>query len=328
MRYRTIPGTELNASLICLGSCFFGTSIPRDDAFAVLDAFAGQGGNFVDTAHVYASWMPNGVGASERTLGAWLQARGVRKSFIVATKGGDPDLETNGPPRLAPEQITHDLLESLERLQSDYIDLYWLHRDNPRVPVDEIIDVLNQHLAAGRLRAIGASNWSVKRQLEAAAYARAHGLVSFCASEIGFSLAPVSRENSDHNVIYMDEGTLQEYIETQIPVVAFSSQAEGFFSGKYGRYLPLPDTPQAKRVASLYFCEENWDRLERAQALAAKYGRTANQIALAFLLSQPFPVYPIVGCRTVAQVLDSCAAADLALSAEEVAALAGHYHQF
>jgi aryl-alcohol dehydrogenase-like predicted oxidoreductase len=328
MRYHLIPKTRLRAARICLGTCFYGTAIPRDDAWAMLDTFGQQGGNWADSAHCYASWLPDGEGASERTLGGWVQARGVRQEFLIATKGGDPDLKAGGPPRLRPEEITHDLYESLERLGTDYVDLYWLHRDNPSVPVDEIIAILNEHRAAGRIREFGASNWTVRRQQDAAAYAGRHRLATFAAAEIGFSLAPVNRERSDHNVIFMDDGTLQDYCRTRIPVMAFSAQAEGWFSGKYGRNTVLSDTPQARRAADLYACEENLARLERAQHLAAQHGCSANQIALAYLLAQPFLVFPIVGCRNVKQVLDSCGATKIRLTPTEVAWLQGNYRQF
>jgi aryl-alcohol dehydrogenase-like predicted oxidoreductase len=229
--------------------------------------------------------------------------------------------------RLSPAEIAHDLAESLERLQADSIDLYWLHRDDPAVPVGEIMDALHAHLAAGRVRAIGASNWTPARLDAAAAYARARGLASFCASQIGWSLAQANPEMIGQNgMLYMDTGTLEYHRRSGLPVMAYSSQGQGFFSGKYARSL-LTARGQAtatEAMAHLYFSEANFARLERAQALAAQAGVTANQIALAYLLSQPFPVYPIVGCRTVEQVRASCAASGLQLDEGEVAWLEGN----
>jgi aryl-alcohol dehydrogenase-like predicted oxidoreductase len=322
MRYLTIPQTELEASVICLGTGGFGTNIPQDRAWELLDAFVEQGGNFVDTARVYGAWVPGGEGLSERTLAAWIKVRGGRAKLVLATKGGHPDLATMHVSRLSPAEITADLLGSLEALGTDYIDLYWLHRDDPAVPVGEILGVLNEHLAAGRIRAIGASNWVPERLAEAAGYARAHGLTGFCASQVGWSLAAANPGAIPvPGMLYMDAQAMTYHIRTGLPVVAYSSQAQGFFSGKYALRSGEQQKPPSETLARLYFSDENFGRLERVRALAARYGRSANEIALGYLLSQPFPVYPIVGCRTVEQVRASCAAWDVRLSAEEVAFL-------
>jgi aryl-alcohol dehydrogenase-like predicted oxidoreductase len=324
MDYGTIPGIAPAPSVICLGTGGFGSSIPRETAFAILDAYAGQGGNFLDTAHIYAAWEPGGSGASERTLGAWLKRNGMRRRFVVGTKGAHPHLQSMQVSRLSPVEITQDLEESLERLDTDTIDLYWLHRDDPAVPVGEILGVLNEHLAAGRVRALGASNWSTARLVEAAAYAGAHGMQTFCASQIGYSLAQSQLLNpSVEGARYMDDRAWQWHRQTGVPLVAFSSQALGFFSGKYvggGRSLK---TGKDQTVKKIYLSAKNLERQERATALAEKDGRTANQIALAYLLSQPFPVFPIVGSQTVEQVLDSCAAAAFTLRPDEIAWLEG-----
>jgi len=324
MDYGTIPGIALAPSVICLGTGGFGSSIPRETAFAILDAYAGQGGNFLDTAHVYAAWEPGGAGASERTLGAWLKRSGLRRRFVVGTKGGHPHLQSMQVSRLSPVEITQDLGESLERLDTNTIDLYWLHRDDPAVPIGEILGVLNEHLAAGRVRALGASNWSMTRLVEAAAYAGAHGMQTFCASQIGYSLAQSQLPNpSADGTRYMDGQAWEGHCQRGMPLMAFSSQAQWFFSGKYvgdGRNLK---TGKDQTVKKIYFSARNFERQKRAVALAEKYGRTANQIALAYLLSQPFPVFPIVGSQTVEQVLDSCAAAALTLRPGEIAWLEG-----
>jgi aryl-alcohol dehydrogenase-like predicted oxidoreductase len=320
MEYRSIPNTALKPSAIGLGTGDFGSGIPRDDAFAILDAFAEQGGNLADSAHVYAAWRPDGIGASERTLGAWVKSRGRRQDFIISTKGAHPRLETMHIPRMSPAEITQDLTESLERLDTDYIDLYWLHRDAPQVPVGEILGVLNKHIAAGRIRAIGASNWSVARLQEAAAYAAGHGLQSFCANQIGYSLAQVAAGNpaTMPGTLYMDAPTWAYHKATGLPVVAFTSQASGFFSGKYAAGAGR-ETPKGQALAPLYFTPANFTRLERAEALAAKLGCTANQINLAYLMNQPFTVIPLVGSRSPEQVRASCAAARLALTPDDVA---------
>jgi aryl-alcohol dehydrogenase-like predicted oxidoreductase len=318
VRYRTIPETPLNPSLLCLGLENHGTAIPVEVSWRLLDTFVELGGNFVDTAYVYAAWLPDGAGASERNLGAWLKSHGMRPQMVVATKGACADYPHGQTPRLHPEEITHDLLISLERLQLAEVDLYWLHRDDPQVPVGEILGVLNEHLAAGRVRAIGASNWRPARMQEAAQYARAQGLVGFCASQIRFSLAQANFPAGIRADTWsMNDETQAWHEETGVPVVAFSPQALGFFSGKYAADAPAP----RGELAELYFSERNWGRLRRAQETAEIHGCKANEVALAYLLHQRFPVYPIIGCRTVEQLLASCSAVNVSLEPGELAYL-------
>ena len=161
-----------------------------------------------------------------------MQSRGVRASFHVGTKGDHPDLKAMDISRVSPAEITHDLYQSLERLQTGYIDLYWLHEDDPDVPVGELLGVLNDHLSAGRVRSIGASNWTIERHRQAAAYARAHRLVGFCASQIGWSLAHANRKpQTSKHTIFMHDARLEYHKESAMPIFAWSSQASGFFAG-------------------------------------------------------------------------------------------------
>ncbi len=320
MHYSPFAGVPLAPSVICLGTGGYGTNIPTEQAFALLDAFAEQGGNFLDTARIYGAWAPGGEGASEKTLGAWLKRTAARDRFVISTKGAHPDLATMHISRIGPADLAADIRASLDALQTDVIDIYWLHRDDPAVPVGEILAALNEHLAAGRVRAIGASNWSLARLVEANEYAREHGLTGFQANQIGWSLAAANTGTAPvAGMLYMDAATHAYHRQTGLPVLAYSSQATGFFSAKYRReQLAEPATTTASR---LYFTPENFDRLDRATELARRHGITANQVNLAWLLGQPFPVYPIVGCRTVEQVRDSCAAADVMLTADEIASL-------
>lgn len=320
MRYHTLGGMPLAPSLVCLGGGPLGSAIPRERAFELLDAYTEAGGNWVDTAHVYAAWLPDGAGVSERTIGAWIKARGVRQSFMVGTKGAHPKLSTMHIPRLQPADITQDLFESLERLQSDYIDLYWLHRDDPAIPVGEILGIVNEHLSAGRIRALGASNWTVARLQEASEYAASHQLVGFCASQIGWSLAEPNPVTSAYaGTLNMDKPTLAYHIASGLPVVAYSSQAGGFFGGKYSRASASDPALVGSGMAKHYFNDTNFTRLEHAQALAARLGQTTNAIAVAYLTNQPFAGFAIAGCRTVEQVRDSCAATDVLLSPVDLA---------
>ncbi len=301
-------------SELCLGTGGFGTAVPRDTAWAIMDRFVEAGGTFFDTAHVYAAWLPDGAGASERTIGGWVAARGCREDVVIGTKGGHPDLRSMDVSRLAPEDIASDLHESLDRLGIDYVDLYWLHRDDATIPVGEIMDALSEQLDAGLVRAIGCSNWTPERQVAAARWAQLHKEPGFCASQIGYSLARANAGVAGYaGMLYMDDATHAFHCRTGIPVVAYSSQAGGFFSGKYAAS-DDPTRVANQGIVRTYYSASNFERLGRAQELAAEHGRTANEVNLAYLMSQPFHVVPIVGPRSEAQIEASCAAAGWRLS--------------
>ena len=324
MKYITLPESGLKVSVIGLGVGGFGSDVSQDLSWTILDAFFERGGNIADSAHIYAAWLPNGLGASERTLGGWVRSRGVEKEFVVGTKGGHPNLDTMHISRLSPEEITQDLHESLDRLGMDHIDLYYLHRDDPAIPVAEILDVLNRHISSGLIRGIGASNWSVARIEESRQVCRERGWMGFCASQIGWSLAQVNPAMQGHTgCLFMDEATMRYHESTLLPVMGFSSQALGFFTERYHPGGEGYQTPRGEIVAKYYANEENFGRQARAEDLAARLGCSPNQVGLAYLSSQKFPGGGVVGTYRVEQVVESCGAGDLSLSAEDVAFLEG-----
>ncbi len=322
MIYTKLPRLFFAPSVICLGVAEFGSKISDEESFAMLDDFVAAGGNCADSAHIYAAWLPNGWGQSERTLGAWLKARRPQ-DFFVATKGGHPDLQNMSNSRLASECIAQDLEESLDRLQRDTVDLYWLHRDDPQVPVGEIIDALNDLIRARKIKAIGASNWSAARIEAANQYAAQNDLVGFCASQIGWSLAEVNPDvRGAALTIQMDDELLNWHRQHRFPVMAYSSQANGFF-----HYL-LPDenaetTPKQQALAKSYLSDKNRARYQRATQLAQRLNRTAPEVALAYNWSQNFPSVAIVGATKKEQLQETLRAADLQLSPDDVAFLEG-----
>jgi aryl-alcohol dehydrogenase-like predicted oxidoreductase len=298
--------------VLALGTATFGADIASDEAFAILDAYAAAGGTLLDTAHIYAAWLPNGTGMSERTVGAWMRSRGMRSRMIVATKGCHPLLSDMKRGRMDPIALDRDLGESLERLGDDRVELYWLHRDDPAVPVDEILGALDGQRRAGRIAAFAASNWKPARLAAARAWADRHGVEGFCASQIEWSLATHDPAVvGDPTCLFVGREDFDFHRRSGLALMAYSSQAKGFF-----------DTSRSKRPRE-YDQPANHARRERAIALAARRGMTANQIALAWLTSQPFPTVAIAGPRTRAQMLDSLGAADLVLSEAELAELSG-----
>src|SRR5919106_484258 len=180
MRYGEIPGVNKPVARVIQGSTMIGGDLDEAQSFALLDQVYELGCNTIDTAHVYCG------GDSERIIGRWMQARGLRDQIIIITKGAAHSQDRR---RMTPFDIASDLCDSLARLKTDYIDLYLLHRDNPDVSVEPIIDTLNEHLQAGRIHAFGASNWSHQRIEAANTYAQTNGLVPFVSSSPQFSLA-------------------------------------------------------------------------------------------------------------------------------------------
>ncbi len=321
MRYVKIPKSTLEPSVICLGTASLGTGIPPDESMRLLDSFIDHGGTFIDTAHIYG--LREGERQiSEKTIGRWLAQRGNRERVVLATKGATLDVKTKEH-RVTPEFIRSDLQDSLAALDVESIDLYWLHRDDPTKPIEPILAALEEQREAGTIRYYACSNWSAERMREAASIANQNGWTGFVASQVRWSLA---RENAgvetDTTMLAMDEPMLAFHTQTQMAAVPYSSQAQGFFGGKYDRHLTQPDPPRKRGVIQRYYNDANFRRLEAVRTLAERRGCSTNQIALAYLTHQPFPVFPIVGCRSVEQVEDSCRAAEVRLTAEEVALLA------
>jgi aryl-alcohol dehydrogenase-like predicted oxidoreductase len=309
-----LPGTDLDVSALCFGAGPLGIDVRGADADRLLGAFVDAGGSFFDTAHCYEFWKPDGPGQSERELGAALRRLGVRDRCVVATKGGHPAVEP-GYPRpadfLAPEVLARDITDSLGRLGDERIDLYYLHRDDGRTPVAEIIGALNEEVRRGRVRHIGASNWSVARLREANDYAKANGLQGFVASQVQWSLAePTWRsEPTDPTVRRVGPDEEAFHRETGVPLVTYSATAGGWFGGSGAR---LYDTP------------ENHARKARAERLAAELGVTPAQIAVAWLRSQPgLTVIPLFGTRSPDHLAEIVAAASVALTPEQVRWLYG-----
>lgn len=316
MRYLNIPGTDLKVSSICLGTGGLGSSLDREQSFDLLDALVAQGGNFLDSAKVYADWLPGERSTSERTVGRWMKARGNRAQIIVGTKGAHPDLSSMPISRLSAADIAHDVDASLEHLQTDYIDLYWLHRDDPNKPAGEIIESLNIHINAGKLRYIGCSNWRAERIAQANDYAAAHGLKGFVANQMLWSLAAVNPDGiPDKTLVWMDEGLRDYHQQTGMAAIPYSSQANGLFSKMAQGRLPA--------TAGMYWTDENQKRLLRIQELAGQLGLTITQVVLGYLTSQPFCTVPIVGCHTYSQLADSLSAADVHLTQEQLQFLHG-----
>jgi len=312
MRLVAIPNTDLAVSAICLGTANLGSSVDAEASFALLDAYLERGGNFLDTAQVYANWLPVEESVSEKIIGRWMKARGHRERVVLATKGGHPNLKTMHVPRLSPKEVASDLEGSLRRLGVERIDLYWLHRDDPARPAGEIIEMLRGFAMAGKIRYYGCSNWRAARIVEAQAYAKAHGLAGFVGDQMMWSLAaPEPAALSDKTMVPMDQALWRYHRETGLAAIPYSSQAGGW----------LQKAAAGVRTRPVYDTAGNRARLARAQRLAAETGWTLTQIALGYLLSQPFVTVPIVGCKNAGQLDDSLSAGEVRLTGDQLRGL-------
>ena len=304
MRYRRFEPLGRELSVLALGTAYL-----ADDgeaaSFELLDTWVELGGNLVDSARQY------GDGECERILGKWLAARDAHDDVVLITKGAhhythgsehDPSRK-----RVTPEHVAADLAESLDALRTDAIDLYFLHRDDPAKPVEPIVDALNEHLAAGRILRFGASNWATERIDEANAYAARSGLDGFTASSPGLSLAE-PRDNPWPDTVFAHAREARDwYRRKQLPLFAWSSQAGGFFAGR-----------RDELIDRVYADERNAERLRRAEELGRRKGFSANEIALAWVLHQPFPTYAIIGPRSPDELHESVVGLDVELTPEEV----------
>lgn len=313
MKQINISGTNLTSSSIALGSVPFGSSMNEEDSFAIMDAYVSQGGNMIDTAEVYANWLPGGKSISEITIGKWMKSRQNRNRLVVTTKGAHPDLSTMEITRLSRREITEDVEGSLSRLQVDTIDLYWLHRDDPNRDAGEIIETLNDLVREGKIRYFSCSNWTTDRIQEAQHYAASHQLQPFSANQPMWSLASIDHTQiKDPTLVAMDEKMLHFHRETGLTAIPYSSQAQGLFTKLAEGRLTFDS------VSSMYRSESNQKRFQKVLTLAAEKGITVSQVVLAYMLSHPFPTIPIIGCRSQDQLEDSLKADAVRLTEEEM----------
>ena len=301
MTYGRIEGVDKNVSRVVLGSTAICQTHPAE-AFATYDHFFESGGSAFDTAWWYGTEM-------ERVLGQWVNARGVRKQVVLTGKIAHVK-STDHPydePGCEPESATRELHESLEHLGTDYLDIVLLHRDNPSVPVGEWVDVFNEHLGAGLIHTWGGSNWTIDRIDEVNAYARKHNKRGIAAISNQFSLMKWNEPTWALCESCRDENWRQWLTSSRIPNLAWSSQSAGLLAGR-----------RDDQMTRVWDNPANTGRIQRADALAKKRGCTANNIALAFVLRQPFESYAVIGPENIEQVRTSLDALDVMLTPDEL----------
>lgn len=309
---RTIGRRGLQVSPICLGGNVFGWTADEETSFAVLDAYVAAGGNFIDTANVYSAWVPGNVGGeSEAIMGRWLTARGNRDDVVIATKVG----MQGGPDQ--PKGLTRDLIrrgvaESLARLQTDRIDVYYAHEDDPQTPLTETMAAFDELVREGVVGVVAASNYSAERLREALSISDEHGYARYELLQPHYNLMDRSAY----------EGPLADLcVAEDVAVAPYFALARGFLTGKYRRDQPMPTSPRAVGIARDYVNERGWRVVDALDGVADAHGVRPGQVALAWLLTRPGVVAPIASATTVEQVGELAGAASCSLNADDVARL-------
>ncbi len=296
MLYDDCLGFDKSVSALALGGIILTTS---PEATSIFDAFFAAGGTVLDSAYGY------GKGRVDRLLGEWVNSRGVREQVVVIAKGAHT-------PHCRPDAIAPQLEESLDRMGTDYADLYFMHRDDPSVPVGEFVDVLDELCSAGKMRKFGGSNWSLSRMDEANAYARSQGKRGFDLLSNNFSLAEMLTPMWAGCISSSDPESLSWLQQTQTPIFAWSSQARGFFTDRAGR-----DKLEDPTLVACWYSDVNFARRDRVHELARRLKASPAQVALAYLFAQPFPIFPLIGPVTLDELKDSMGALKVDLSIED-----------
>jgi len=310
-----IAGVSKPVSTIALGTASYSTN-SKEEWFGMLDSYIEYGGTIIDTARGYST--------SEEVIGLWMEEHSTRDRAIIQTKcgltGGDGYLPANNFAAIINEEIT----TSLQTLRTDYIDVLLLHRDNQEMTVAEILEPLNNEIANRRVHAIGASNWEYRRVAEANEYAYKRGMKGFAVVSNNISLA-VPAAAFYKGLVSTDKTGESWHEKTGIPLIPWSSQARGFFTGQYTTqmrddYDKAPEKDGfTKQMIRVYCTDENFKRLERANELGEKKGGyTAVEVALSYLLQKPFPLVPVVGPRNQEELASCVKATSLTLTSSEV----------
>jgi aryl-alcohol dehydrogenase-like predicted oxidoreductase len=302
-----LANTDLDVFGLCLGANVFGWTLDERRSFEVLDAYVAAGGNFIDTADSYGRRGAGGAGESERIIGRWMAARGNRDELVIATKVGmSPDR-----PGLSGDNVGAAARDSLERLATDRIDLYYAHSDDEQTPLQETLGAFGELIAAGSIRFAAASNYSAERLEQALGLGGRDGLARYVALQPHYNLMERDYERE-----------LAPACERHgLACLPYFSLARGFLSGKYRRDGGEIDSPRAASVKESYANERGWRVLAALEQVAAAHGVPVAPVSLAWLRAQPTVLAPIASATTPGQVAELTASATLQLTADELAML-------
>ena len=303
MQYRTLGRSGLRVAPLCLGGNVFGWTANEAASFKVLDALVAAGLNFIDTADVYSTWVPGHHGGeSETIIGNWLKRSARRKDVVIATKVGmemAPDRKG-----LSAAHIARSVEASLGRLQTDHIDLYFAHRDDPSVPFEETLGAYQRLIEQGKVRAIGASNYTAARLAEALEVSREHGLPRYEVMEPLYNLYARADYESALEPLCLDQ---------QIGVVSYYALASGFLSGKYRTPEDAAKSARGKGVIAQFLNERGLRILAALDDVAHRYSASPAIVALAWQIARPSITAPIASATTVDQLNELVTATQLSL---------------
>ena len=309
MELRRLGKSDLKVAPLVLGGNVFGWTADEATSFAILDAFVDGGFNMVDTADVYARWTPAGGGASETVIGKWLAQGGKRDKVVLATKFGSEMGE--GMKGLSARYMVEAVEASLKRLQTDHIDLYQSHRDDPDTPQEETAEAFDRLVKAGKVRAIGSSNFTPERLKSAIDIAEAKGLARYNSEQPLYNL---------YDRAGFEGGLQKVCIENEVGVIPYYGLASGFLTGKYRTEADLDKSPRGRGVKRMMDARgmrilAALDQVSKAQSA------TPAQIALAWVMAQPGLTGPIASATSTAQLKELMGSARLTMSPEDLAAL-------
>jgi aryl-alcohol dehydrogenase-like predicted oxidoreductase len=310
---RKLGRVELSVTPLCLGGNVFGWTAGEMSSFAVLDAYVDGGGNFIDTADTYSAWLPGHVGGeSESILGRWMSARKNRDRVIIATKVGSRMGTAPNAQGLSRRYILEEVEASLKRLQTDYIDLYQAHRDDPHTPLDETMAAFDDIVRQGKARYVGASNYNAVRLREVLQVSKQHGYVRYESLQPPYNLVNRTEYERDLEALCIEQG---------LGVITYSSLASGFLSGKYRPGKDVPSSPRAKGIQERYMNEKGFSVLEQLDRVAAAHHATVAQVALAWIMTRPGITAAIASATSVEQLRELLGAVELSLNEEDMQSL-------
>lgn len=302
MKYKVLNNTDLKVSALSLGTDVYGSYLDWESSVSLLDYYTENGGNLIDTALVYGNSPSGERSRSEKLIGKWMREKKNRHNLIISTKGAHPEIMSIS--RLSREDILGDIEKSLNHLNTDYVDIYWLHRDDESLSVEPIMDTLSEIVKSGKARYIGMSNWTYKRIEKANEYAKKNNLPLLMGSQIQYSAAIPNIEGNDPTLVLMNDGEYDYFKKTKLNVFAYASQAKGFFSKlEAGGRENLSEKARVR-----YLNEQSLKRYEIIKRIAEETGHSVGEVAIGVIADNPnFTTIPIVGCKNISQLKESMA---------------------
>jgi len=313
MLTRSLGRSGLRVSALCLGGNTFGWTTDQPASEAVLDAFVEAGGNFIDTADVYARWVPgNSGGESETALGTWMAARKNRQAVVIATKVMGPMGPGPNDTGLSRQHIVAGVEASLRRLQTDFVDVYQAHWDDRQTPLDETLRAFDDLVRQGKVRYLGASNYVAWRLARALWESDKRGLARYECLQPKYNLVFRDEYERELEPLCAEQG---------VGVIPYSSLASGFLTGKYRRGGTLPSTARAGGVQKTYMTDRGFAILDAVEQVATRAGATPAQVALSWLAHRPGITAPIASATSPAQLKELVGGIELRLDDEATATL-------